>query len=101
MSSLAQLEAYTSELAAAVQKLANCCRTLEGPLQFAVGNTPQPLDLSEAPSEAHQAQRLIVDNTYKLQTLLSEPADFLQQLTRQVRLSARSALIPGHAPGLR
>ncbi|MCJ1251841.1 hypothetical protein MMC30_009079 [Trapelia coarctata] len=88
MSSLAQLEAYTSELAAAVEKVAKYCRNIEVPVDFAAGNTPQPLVPPEAPSEAHRARRSIVANVAKLQTLLAEPADFLQQLAGQNQLLA-------------
>jgi len=87
MSSLAQLEAYTSELVAAAQRLAHYCRDIEAPLDFATGNAPQPLVPPEAPSEAHRARRSMMAGLAKLQTLLGEPADFLQQLAGQVRYS--------------
>ena len=87
MNSLAQLEAYTSDLAAAVKRLIHYCRNVEVPANFAVGKPPQPLVPPEAPSEAHRERRSIITNLAKLQTLLGEPVDFLQQLARQVRLS--------------
>ena len=93
MNSLAQLEAYTSELAAAVKSLANCCRNVEAPVDFAARNTPQPLLPTESPSEAHRARRSIMANLVKLQTLLDEPADFLQRLAGQVCLSLPITLL--------
>jgi hypothetical protein len=87
MTSLTQLETHTSELAAAVKSLAEYCRNVEAPVDFAARNVPQPLVPPEASSEAHQARRSIMANVAKLQTLLGEPADFLQQLAGQVRLS--------------
>ncbi len=86
-SGLAQLEAYTNELAAAVKTLASYCRNFEAPVDFPAGNTPKPLVQPEAPSDAHQARRSIIANATKLQTLLDEPTDFLQQLAGHVRLS--------------
>lgn len=83
-SSVAQLEAYTSELAAAVKSLANYCRNVEA---GNTGKTPQLLVPPDAPREAQRARRAVLANVAKLQTLLGEPADFLQQLAAQVRLS--------------
>lgn len=85
MSSLRQLEAYASELVAAAQRLAHYCRNLEAPVDFAAGDAPQPLVPPEAPSEAHRARRSMMASLAKLQTVLVEPADFLQQLAGQVR----------------
>ncbi len=93
MTSLAKLEAYTSELAAAVKSLAKYCQNVEAPSDFGNGKMPQPLVVPEAPTEAHQARRSIMANVAKLQTLLVEPADFLQQLAVQVRLSFPSTLL--------
>ena len=88
MTSLVQLEAYTSELAAAVKSLAISCRNVHAPVDFGAGIPPRPLVPPGAPSEARRARRSIMANLAKLQTLLDEPADFLQQLAGQVRLSS-------------
>lgn len=87
MSSSAHLETCTSELVAAAQKLAHYCRNLDAPIDFMTENAPQPLVPPEAPSEAHRARRSMMASLAKLQTVLSEPADFLQQLAGQVRYS--------------
>lgn len=89
MNSLDQLEAYTIELAAAVKTLANHCRnfgtsvdsTAKSPL------VPPSLVPPDAPSEAHCARQSVLACLSKLRTLLSEPADFLQQLATQVRIA--------------
>lgn len=90
MSGLAQLEAYASDLSAAVKNLANYCRNVENPGGFTAENVLQPLVLPEAPTEVHQARRSILANVAKLQLLLDEPADFLQQLAKQVFISSLS-----------
>ena len=92
MTSSAQLEACASELSTAVKILADYCRNAEAPVEFAAGNAPQPLVPPDAPSETHKARRSIMANVAKLQILLSEPADFLQQLAVQVCLSFPSML---------
>ena len=85
MTSLAQLENYTNELSAAVKTLANHSRNVEdSSVDFAGGSPPKPLLRPDAPSEAHRARRSVLSVVAKLQTLLGEPADFLQQLSRQV-----------------
>lgn len=95
MTSLAQLEACTNDVATAVQSLADYCWNFEGPVEVAAGNTPQPLVPPEAPSEAHQTRRSILANVAKLQTLLYEPADFIQQLAAQVRSAFPNTLPDG------
>ena len=80
MDSPTQLEAYTDELTTAVKSLASYCRNAE--IHY---STPQLLVPPEAPGEVHRARRTILANVVKLQTLLVEPADFLQHLAGQVR----------------
>lgn len=90
MTSLDQLELYTSELAAAVKSLANHCRNF-GTSVDSTAKSPlvsPSLVPPDAPSEAHRARQSILTYLSKLRTLLSEPADFLQQLATQVRISA-------------
>lgn len=100
MTSLAQLESYTNELSAAVKSLANHARNVEdSTVDFAAASTPQPLVRPDAPSDAHRARRTVLSVIAKLQTLLGEPADFLQQLSRQVQSSPHSSL-PHNAPDL-
>ena len=93
MTSLAKLEAYTSELAAAVKNLAKYCQNVDAPFDFRVEKLPQSLTGPEASTEAYQARRSIIANIAKLQILLIEPADFLQQLAVQVRLSSHGVLL--------
>lgn len=83
MDSATQLEAYTDELTTAVKSLASYCRNAE--VHY---STPQLLVPPEAPGEVHRARRTIVANVAKLQTLLVEPADFLQHLAGQNQLLA-------------
>ena len=89
MTGWAELEAHTTELNAAIETLTTHCRSIEVNLSFEAEarNAPQPLIPPEAPAEAHRARRPVMANIAKLQTLLAEPADFLQELARQVGLS--------------
>ena len=84
MSAWAQLEAHTAELNAAIETLARHCRNIEAD---DARNAPQSLIPPEAPAEVHRARRPILANIAKLQTLLAEPEDFLQELARQVGAS--------------
>lgn len=93
MTSLIQLETSTGEIVAAVKSLTDYCRHVEAPVEFAVGNAPQSPVPPEAPSEVHKARRSIMAHIAKLQTLLSEPADFLQRLAVQVCLSSPKMLL--------
>ncbi|KAL8747707.1 MAG: hypothetical protein Q9190_000448 [Brigantiaea leucoxantha] len=88
MSTLGQLEAYTAQLAADVGEFVKHCRNAEVPIGSVAGDAPQPLIPLEAPSNAYQVRRSIMANTTKLQTLLGEPTDFLQQLASQNQLLA-------------
>lgn len=84
MNGLAELEACTSEVALAVKRLADYCRNVEAPYDMTASSIPQPLVLPEAPNEAHGVRRSIVTNLARLQTMLGEPADFLQHLAYHV-----------------
>lgn len=86
MTGRALLEAPTAELNAAIEILSCHCRNIERTSDFDVEfrNAPQPLIPPEAPAEAHRARRSIMANIAKLQTLLAEPSDFVQELARQV-----------------
>lgn len=79
MNSLIQLENYTNELAFSVKSLANYCRSAE-----VHKSTPQLLVPPEAPNEVLRTRRTILANLAKIQTLLDEPADFVQHLATQV-----------------
>lgn len=92
MSSLAQLEAYTSELVAAAQRLTHYCRNYEAPVDLAAGDAPPPLVPPNAPSEVHRARRSMMASLAKLQTVLGEPEDFVHQLAGQVRYSSLCTL---------
>ena len=100
MTGWAELEAQTAELTAAVERLISHCRKIDVDIDVDVdvvvasdfeavegGKAPQPLIPPEAPAEAHRARRPILAKIAKLHTLLAEPADFLQELARQVGLS--------------
>ena len=63
MSSLAQLEAYTSELVVAAKTLAQYCRNIEAPVHFAAGNAPHSLVPPEAPSQARYSFPSTVSKT--------------------------------------
>ena len=81
----ARTETHTTELNNAIEVLTSHCRDIERTSDFEVEtkNGPQPL----ISPEAHRARRPILANIAKLQTLLVEPVDFLQELARQVGLS--------------
>lgn len=81
MSSLTDLETYSSDLAAAVKTLVSQSPNL-------VSSGSQPLLPPDAPSEAHRARQSVLTTTSRLQTLLSSPADFLYHLTVQNQLLA-------------
>lgn len=100
MTSLSQLEIYTSELSAAVKSLVNCCPDVDAPVDFLAGHTPpRPLIPPDAPSEAHQARQTIMATAGKLQSLLGTPSDFVHQLSRQVGSSYFIiSCIPFHIP---
>ena len=78
-------ETHTTELNNAIEVLTSHCRNIERTSDFEAEakNAPQPL----ISPEAHRARRPILANIAKLQTLLVEPVDFLQELARQVGLS--------------
>ncbi|KKK27043.1 hypothetical protein ARAM_005679 [Aspergillus rambellii] len=81
MATMSQLEAYTSELAAAVKALSTHCEDFNcSRAQFVI-----PLD---APSEAHRAQQSALATIARLQTILAGPADFLHHLAVQNQLLA-------------
>lgn len=81
---VAQLEAYTNELAAAVKTFASHCRSKPG--HCAGETTPHPLIIPEtSPEEVHQARRSILANITRIQTILLGSADLLRQLALQVR----------------
>ena len=81
----ARTETHTTELNTAIEVLTSHCQNDERTSDFDVeaNNAPQPL----ISPEAHRARRPIMANIAKLQTLLVEPVDFLQELARQVGLS--------------
>jgi hypothetical protein len=81
----AQLESATRELTAAITTIADSCRSREAPADAGASDKPPELLISWLASrEAHCAQRTVLASIAKLQALLREPADFLQQLAVQV-----------------
>jgi hypothetical protein len=82
MDNWAQLEAYSNELIAAVNALVRHRANASGDCPTGM---PQPLISADAPNQAHHARRSIKANIAKLQVLIDEPVDFLQQLVAQVR----------------
>ena len=88
MAGWAQLEACRHELNAAINVLARHGRNAEANSDFKVGNETQLSLPSDAPVEAHQARRSILTKLSELQTLLAETVHFLQELARQVGVTA-------------
>ena len=87
MAAWLQLEACKAELNAAIEILSNHCQNPEGLLEGETEDTPQPLVLPQAPVEVHRARRTIKASITKLQILLDEPADCVQELSKQVSIS--------------
>ena len=86
MAAWLQLEACKAELNAAMEILSNHCQNPEGVIESEAENTPQPLILPGAPVEVRRARRTIKTGITKLQILLDEPADCVQELSRQVSI---------------
>lgn len=84
MNGLAQLQTSSSELTAAVQVLVNHYQNTNGSTSDGIS---QPLVSSDDPSDVISAQRSILAAISRIQTLLSGPVDFVQQLAGQVRSS--------------
>lgn len=84
MSLLDKFEAYVNELSNAAITLANYCRNVQSRGDCAVEQPSQPFLSAKAPSQVHLARWAILSSVTKLQVLLSEPADFIQQLATQV-----------------
>lgn len=80
MTTWPQLEAYTTELVAAVTTLISQCQNVDD----GSGVDVPP----EAALEARWARRTTMANIAKLQTLLVEPVDLLQELARRVGISS-------------
>lgn len=78
MTSLSQLETWSNDLAIAVKTLNDHCRG-DG-----TASTPHLAITNVAPGEADRARRNILTIATRLQTLLAEPAEFIQHLARQV-----------------
>lgn len=73
-----QLQTYTSELAAATKVLADHYQ------DASVGSIPHLAVPASASCEMHRARREVLAIASRLQTLLFEPADFIQHLASQV-----------------
>ena len=84
MTGWTQLDAYTKELNGAIETLTNHLRKTGARSEDGVESTPQPLISPEAPVDAHRARQSAMTSIAKLQTLLVQPRDFLQELTKQV-----------------
>lgn len=82
MDGLAQLQSSSSELTAAIQVLVTHCQDNSGPAR---DGTSQPLVSPEDPSGVISAKQSILAAISRIQTLLSGPVDFVQQLASQVR----------------
>ncbi|KAL4987681.1 hypothetical protein BDW68DRAFT_197225 [Aspergillus falconensis] len=81
---LSDLESHASELASAVKTIIS-----QFPRQSATSRSRiQPLIPSDAPKEAHRARQSILSTISSLQTLLANPAEFLQHLAVQNQLLA-------------
>ena len=78
MSSLRQLQTHTNDLAVAAKTLAEHCR------DTGVGSTLHLTVPVDAPCEVHRARRNVLAIVARLQTLLAQPVDLIQQLSSQV-----------------
>jgi hypothetical protein len=76
---LGQLQSYLNELSSAAKIITDHC------LDTNVSLAPHISIPNNVPSEVHRARRSLLAVTTRLQTLLAEPADFIQQLASQVR----------------
>lgn len=79
MNSLSQLETYANELAAVAKTLAGYCH------DTGAGSTPHLAIPRDAPVGIHRARRNALSIIARLHVLLAEPADLIQQLSKQVR----------------
>lgn len=86
-SRLSQIEMCANELARAAKRLAEYCQSARG--SDAEAPTGFPSIAPDSPSQAHRERRSILANVAKLQTLISEPSHFLEQLTSQVSSTPR------------
>jgi hypothetical protein len=79
---LGQLQSYVNELSSAAKVITDHCpdANLNLASHISIPNN--------APSEVHRARRNLLAVTTRLQALLAEPADFIQQLASQVRDSS-------------
>jgi len=82
-----KLKAYTADLINALETLTNYCQNCETATDIENGNTQQLLVPSEAPAEVHCARKSVMTNISRLQRLLTEPLDFLQDIAKQVSTS--------------
>ena len=78
MTSSSQLKTWGNDLAIAAKTLSDHCRA-DG-----TASTPHLAITSVAPGEANRARRNILTIATRLQTLLAEPAEFIQHLASQV-----------------
>ncbi|RAH41242.1 uncharacterized protein BO95DRAFT_456741 [Aspergillus brunneoviolaceus CBS 621.78] len=85
MAYLAQLEAASSNLSAALEELASHYRN--GGTD-SLGARPPQLLPTEAPPEAHKARESALASLTRLQVMLAGPTDLLQNLAGQVQLLA-------------
>jgi hypothetical protein len=85
MNNLEQLESYAKDLASAVKKFSDHCRSTEiDSITAALPVVPVETD-----DQVQQARRNILATVAKIQALIRKPEDFLQNLASQVRPSPR------------
>ncbi|KAF3390861.1 O-methyltransferase bik3 [Talaromyces pinophilus] len=79
---LGQLQSYVNELSSAAKVITDHCpdANLNLASHISIPNN--------APSEVHRARRILLAVSTRLQALLAEPADFIQQLASQNQLLA-------------
>ena len=88
MGNLAQLQACTDELAAAVKTVVNGrwdAENLASDVNGGGYDFSRPLVPADATPEVHHARQTIIAKASRLQVLLGGPVDFLQHLSKQVR----------------
>lgn len=78
MTKLSQLETYSNDLAAATKTLTDHYRDASN------GSTSHPTVTNDTPRDVRLARNNILAISAQLQTLLTEPAEFIQHLAGQV-----------------
>jgi len=80
---LSLLEAHVTSISDGFKLLAERCR--DAGINSTLSGAPSPPVIpSDAPAEIHRQRQTLLAGAIRLQTLLSEPMDFIQNLAKQV-----------------